>query len=120
MGSIPFNGVCVVGRYAGTEPVRHRADHPTKAGEPVQGMFRLSVAVSDFDGDWPVSCAYFLTDRITHEPTRAGADVAGLDLSPGDRIACRVAARANGSYVNFDLLEVTRLRAVGEDEAAGA
>ena len=88
MASIPFNGVCVVGKYAGTEPVRHRADHRTKAGEPVPGMFRLLVAVSEFDGDWPVSCGYFLTDRITHEPTKAGTDVARLELSPGDRIAC--------------------------------
>jgi hypothetical protein len=116
MTSVPFNGVCVVGRYVGTEPVRHRADHPTKAGKPVPGMFRLSVAVSDLEGDWPVSCGYFLTDRITHEPTRAGADVARLDLSAGDRIACRVAARSNGSYVNYDLLEVARLGASSEQE----
>lgn len=120
MGSIPFNGVCVIGRYLGTEPVRHRADHPTKPGEPVPGMFRLSVAVSDFEGDWPVSCGYFLTDRISHEPTRAGTDVARLDLSPGDRIACRVAARVNGSYVNFDLLEVTRLAGGSDQDGVAA
>jgi hypothetical protein len=78
-------------------------------------MFRLLVSVSEYEGDWPISCGYFVTDRITHEPTKAGSDVARLELSHGDRIICRVAARSSGSYVNYDLLGVERL---GEPNAS--
>ena len=114
MEVIPFNGVCVVGKYGGNEAVRHRADHPTKPDEPVPGMFRLLVAVSEHEGDWPVACGYFVTDRFTHEPTKAGAAVAELGLTPGERIVCRVAARSSGSYVNYDLLQVARLGSSNE------
>jgi hypothetical protein len=72
------------------------------------GMFRLLVAVSEVEGDWPVSCGYFTTDRLTHEPTRAARDMDELQLAVGDRVVCRVAARSTGKYVNFDLLGVAR------------
>ena len=104
-----FNGVCVVGRFVGIEPVRHRASHPTRAGEPVEGMFRLLVSVSEYEGDWPISCGYFVTDRLTHEPTRASADVDELGLTAGERVMCRVSTRAAGKYVNYDLLSVARI-----------
>ena len=112
----PFNGVCVVGRFGGIEPVRHRADHPTRAGEPVAGMFRLQVSVSEYDGDWPISCGFFVTDRLSHEPTRASTDPDELGLTVGERIVCRVTARPAGKYVNYDLLSVARTGR-GADEA---
>lgn len=105
---LPLNGVCVVGRYAGVEQVRHRPDHPTKPGEPVAGMFRLLVAVSEVEGDWPVSCTYFATDRLTYEPTRAARDVESLALSLGEGVVCKVAARSAGKFVNFDLVAIAR------------
>jgi hypothetical protein len=113
---LPFTGVCVVGKFAGVEPVRHRAEHPTRAGEPVAGMFRLLVSVSEYEGDWPISCGYFVTDRFSHEPTRASTDLQELGLSQGERIICRVTTRAAGKYVNYDLLSVARIDG-GPDKA---
>ena len=66
--------------------------------------FRLLVAVSEVDGDWPVSCGYFTTDRLSHEQTKASRDIEELQLAAGDRVVCRVAARSTGKYVNYDLM----------------
>jgi hypothetical protein len=71
-------------------------------------MLRLLVSVSDYEGDWPISCGYFVTDRLTHEPTRASTDLEELGLTAGERI-CRVSTRASGKYVNYDLFSVARI-----------
>lgn len=120
MTEVPFNGVCVIGKFAGIEPVRHRAEHPTRAGQPVAGMFRLLVSVSEYEGDWPISCGYFVTDRVSHEPTRVSTDLQQLVLSQGERIICRVTTRAAGKYVNYDLLSVARIDGGLNEGVAGA
>lgn len=102
-----LRGLVLVGFYAGVQPVTR------KSGEPVEGMERIRVDVSQTEGRRILRDAvYFLDDLDTGEATAVASQIESLELREGEPIAVKVRAgtKTDSGFVNLTAVGVCRFQ----------
>jgi hypothetical protein len=105
MGNVP-SGLLLVGDFVGVEQMSYGKNHATKAGEPIEGFYRVEVEL--FAGQrFPLSAAFSEVDGSTGMPSPVFDQIEQAAIVAGDRVAIHVAVDS------VDKSYGPRLRALG-------
>jgi len=101
-----LNGIFLCGEFKRVEQVKHGANHPTKANQPVPGMCRVVVGVGPAFR-FEQSASFNQQDLATYEESVVSRIVGDGSSLVGRHVAVRVQLRGNKQgYANMEALNV--------------
>jgi hypothetical protein len=111
------SGLLFVGEFVGIEQMSYGKNHPTNAGETIDGFYRVDVLL--FPGQrFPQGAAFSEVDGNSGIPSPIFDQVDQQGIKPGDRVAINVAVDSVGKY--GPQLRALSIRALGDESGAPA
>lgn len=100
-------GLFAQGRLVSVSPVRYGANHATKPGEAVPGLFEIVLDVTRSGDEEPRAFKASYFEESFGQPARIMQDIADADAVAGDVVRVRVGVQVkkggqNGEFVNVN------------------
>jgi hypothetical protein len=120
-GVWPVEGLCLVGTFGGVRGVSYGAAHPSKAGQPVPGMYDVIVNVTNAAGEvYERRASFFRNDKDSGEPTRVAQELdSGITVGEPLMVVVKTRSHKDSDFVNLDAVRVVAVAApdqAGESE----